>query len=96
MLRPDSEYAMNCTTGKSTARENTQMAAEIKRHYKDMETLCNEKNITVEWEHVAAHNNRKWNCRDDDLAKEYATSTKPSKRAKNRNKKPITPDGQRC
>ena len=95
MLRPDSEYAMNCTTGKSTARENTQMAAEIKRHYKDMETLCNEKNITVEWEHVAAHDNRKWNCRADDLAKEYATSTKPSKRAKNRNKKPITPDGQR-
>jgi hypothetical protein len=42
---------------------------------------------------VVAHDNRKWNCRADDLAKKYADlQTNPSKRASERNPRIQTVD----
>lgn len=96
MLRPDSEYARKCAMGEDTSRENTQMAAEIRRHHDDLKSSCQTKNITFEWNHVAAHDNRRWNCRADDLAKEYAPAKKNgANRATARNAREHVHDRQR-
>jgi len=86
VLRPDSEYAENSVRGLTRPTDNAEMIAEIRRHFKDLSSLCTERNIAFEWSHVQAHDERRWNCRADELAKEYASPNKTaSKRALERN-----------
>ena len=70
------------------------MIREIKRHYKDLDNICKEKNIILEWNHVKAHDRRRWNCLADDIAKDYARpeKTNSSKRTEHRNLRTPVPD----
>ena len=90
VFRPDSQYAINCITGCNNLTENASMINDIRRHYKDLKSLCSTKHIIIEWCRVEAHSNKRWNDRADELAKYYASAQSTTfKRAQARN--PRTP-----
>lgn len=93
VIRSDSAYAEGCIKGVVVPDKNKQMTYEIRRHFRDLKTLCTDKDITLEWSHVEAHVGKKWNCRADALAKMYADPKKnTSKRALDRNPRQPTVD----
>ena len=65
VIRPDSEIAMDLTTGTAKPKRNQEMVRNLRRMW---ETVREERGGNVWMQHVRAHRNQKWNERADKLA----------------------------
>jgi len=82
----DSQYAGNLVFGKWRAKDNKELVAKTKALLKEVRNL----GINVEWEHVRAHTNDKFNDYADYLAKSGAYSVPEDEMLTfNRHSKPI-------